>query len=166
MPRDAITSHYKQIFKFFLISFDIRHLHSKKLGGEDTNVVENSIIDSFIQLVIKLNESLFKPLFLKTVDWGTSELAQGNAENEDVEVGRDSRLLFTYRLVDRLLDRLKSIVAPYYGCLLENALEQLKLYSKKDGKKPDALWNNVMASLHKSMLHDNDGTNCALSPKT
>ncbi|KAG5463812.1 MAG: NUC211 domain-containing protein, partial [Olpidium bornovanus] len=124
MPRDVITAQYKKVFKFLLLAFDVRRAHGGQLG-EDTSRVEDGAITAFIRLVVKLNESLFKPLFLKTVDWGTVEMAASEEEegSGDADTGdARARLLFTYRLVSRLLDRLKSIVAPYYACLLENVL--------------------------------------------
>lgn len=43
--------------------------------------MENSIISAFLQMVMKMNEALFKPLFLKIVDWATSELLAKHGMN-------------------------------------------------------------------------------------
>lgn len=148
MSRETMTSHYKQIFKFFLEAFDLRRLEKQRLGDEAIETLESDVIDVFLNLVMKLNETLFKPLFLKIVDWATMELG----ENDD---GAKSRILFLYRLVDALLEKLKSIFAPYYGYLVEDVIERLQRYVSGD-LEPDTLWNYILTSLRKAFLYDSD----------
>ncbi|KAJ3288341.1 HEAT repeat-containing protein 1 [Borealophlyctis nickersoniae] len=152
MARTDLAQHHKELFRFFLVTFDYRRNHADKVSNEDIEQVENSIISSFLQLVMKLNETLFKPLFLKTVDWATSELLQKNGlTRKDI----DARQLFFYRLLDNLLGRLKSIIAPYYGYVLDTSIAQLN--ATKSSKKVGSLWVYVVDSLHKCFLYDNDG---------
>ncbi|ORX53545.1 hypothetical protein DM01DRAFT_1322487 [Hesseltinella vesiculosa] len=142
MPRDMVTVHYKQIFKFFLLAFDMRR--SKHVANEASlEAMEEAIIVTFMDLVMKLNETLFKPLFLKVVDWAT------------VEQPDDSRALFFYKLLHSLLDKLKSIIAPYVLYVVDDMMERLGGY--RDGHMvPDTLWNYLMQTIHKSFLYDND----------
>ncbi|KAG0048658.1 HEAT repeat-containing protein 1 [Gryganskiella cystojenkinii] len=171
MPRDVIAVHYKQIFKFFLGAFDYRRVY----GHEDARVatvavVEDAIIRAFMQLVMKLNETLFKPLFLKSLDWSTTELQVAKASSQDMQ----DRLIFFYKLIDSLLDHLKSIVAPYYGYVVDNVIEVLTGYAMKSKasssyededntdtvvkrREMDELWPWMISSLQKCFLHDNDG---------
>ncbi|KAL9551329.1 hypothetical protein MBANPS3_004308 [Mucor bainieri] len=153
MTRDVMTSHYKQLFKFFLIAFDIRRTHSKDFDASDINLLEEAVIGAFLDLVMKLNETLFKPLFLKVVDWATMELASSNG----AVVSEDGlqRVLFFYKLADALLDKLKSIFTPYYGYLIDDVIMRLERY-KEEQQPVDALWNYIMSSLRKSFLYDND----------
>ncbi|KAI8390372.1 hypothetical protein BD560DRAFT_362243 [Blakeslea trispora] len=148
MSRDVMTSHYKQLFKFFLTAFDIRRLHDNQLEDEDLTEIEGSIITAFLDLVMKLNETLFKPLFLKVVDWATIELT---AASED----SSKRVLFFYKLVDALLEKLKSIFTPYYGYLVDDVIMRLVRY-KEEAQEVDSTWNFIMSSLRKSFLYDND----------
>ncbi|KAF1803275.1 hypothetical protein V8B55DRAFT_1587041 [Mucor lusitanicus] len=152
MTRDVMTSHYKQLFKFFLIAFDIRRTHSQDFEESDINVIEDAIIGTFLDLVMKLNETLFKPLFLKVVDWATIELATDGAV-----VSEDGlkRVLFFYKLADALLDKLKSIFTPYFGYLIDDVIMRLERY-KEEQQPIDALWNYIMSALRKSFLYDND----------
>lgn len=152
MTRDVMTSHYKQLFKFFLIAFDLRRTHSKNFDESEVNEIEDSIIGAFLDLVMKLNETLFKPLFLKVVDWATIELASDGAV-----VSEDGlkRVLFLYKLADSLLDKLKSIFTPYFGYLIDDVIMRLELY-KEEQQPIDALWNYIMSALRKSFLYDND----------
>ncbi|KAI8974658.1 hypothetical protein BDB01DRAFT_853710 [Pilobolus umbonatus] len=134
ISRETMVSHYKPLFKFFLQSFDI----SRTLPDED---IEDAVISAFLDLVMKLNETLFKPLYLKIVDWATVE----NQEND--------RVLFLYKLTDRLLEKLKSIFSPYYGYLIDDVITRLNTYKDHE---VDGLWKYLMSSLHKSFLYDTD----------
>ncbi|CEG73094.1 hypothetical protein RMATCC62417_08539 [Rhizopus microsporus] len=145
MSRDVMTSHYKQLFKFFLVAFDIRR--TTKFPDADADEVEGSIITAFLDLVMKLNETLFKPLFLKVVDWATNELS------DDEQTSK--RVLFFYKLTDALLEKLKSIFTPYFGYLFDDVIMRLESY-KSEEQEVDALWNYIMSALNKSFLYDND----------
>ncbi|KAF9149616.1 HEAT repeat-containing protein 1 [Linnemannia schmuckeri] len=177
MPRDVIAVHYKQIFKFFLGAFDYRRVHGHDAEKQSTiAVVEEAVIGAFMQLVMKLNETLFKPLFLKSLDWATTELQVAKASFKDMQ----DRLIFFYKLLNALLEQLKSIVTPYYGYVVDHVIESLTGYAKqakaaaassyeddddedsKDGavikkREMDELWPWMISSLNKCFLHDNDG---------
>ncbi|TPX64024.1 hypothetical protein SpCBS45565_g06206 [Spizellomyces sp. 'palustris'] len=153
MARTDLTQYRTELFRFFLVSFDYRRTYASKVSEEDVEAVENSIISSFLQLVMKLNETLFRPMFLKLVDWATSELLIKHGLSEE---GVNARQLFFYRLVDNLLGRLKSIFAPYYVYVLDNSITKLNAFTKQD--YPHALWMYIVSSLQKCFLYDNDGT--------
>ncbi|KAI8149580.1 hypothetical protein BJV82DRAFT_708430 [Fennellomyces sp. T-0311] len=149
MSNDVMVSHYKQIFKFFLLAFDIRRQYSDKLNESEIDELEGSMISVFLDLVMKLNETLFKPLYLKVVDWATIELADGNKQD------LDNRLVFFYKLLDSLFDRLKSIITPYFGYVIDDVIGRLQQYIAGE-ETPNTLWNYIMSSLRKSFLYDND----------
>ncbi|KAG0355784.1 HEAT repeat-containing protein 1 [Gamsiella multidivaricata] len=181
MPRDVIAVHYKQIFKFFLGAFDYRRVirgQQDKSKFVSIAAVEDAVIEAFMKLVMKLNETLFKPLFLKTLDWATTELQVAKGSFKDMQ----DRLVFFYKLMNSLLEQLKSIVAPYYGYVVDNVIEALTGYAeavkisssyedndsdnmdedntKKAATKSremDELWPWMVSSLQKCFLHDNDG---------
>ncbi|CDS10813.1 hypothetical protein LRAMOSA11299 [Lichtheimia ramosa] len=142
--REVMTSHYKQLFKFFLLAFDIRR--QNHFDDSVTDELEDSTISVFLDLVMKLNETLFKPLFLKVVDWALMELAEAKAEE-----GYEKRVIFFYKLVDSLLGRLKSIFTPYYNYVIDDVITRLQAT-----EEPSVLWNHIMSSLSKSFLYDND----------
>ncbi|KAF8933369.1 HEAT repeat-containing protein 1 [Dissophora ornata] len=175
MPRDVIAVHYKQIFKFFLGAFDYRrsvHGQAQQITAS-VAAVEDAVIDAFMKLVMKLNETLFKPMFLKTLDWATTELQIAKASFRDMQ----DRLVFFYKLLNSLLEQLKSIVTPYYGYVVDNVIEALTGYAKKakasssyeeaeddkstegeiKSREMDELWPWMISSLQKCFLYDSDG---------
>jgi hypothetical protein len=62
--------------------------------------VETHGVSAFLSLVVKLNENLFKPIFLETFDWATS--------SQNV-----ARSICFYRIVEALADKLKVLL---YKC--------------------------------------------------
>ena len=78
-----------------------------------------------------MNEKTFKPLFLKTVEWGSVAGAEG-------------RLLFLFKLTNSLLDHLKSIFVPYYSYIFDTAVSVLV---NAKSSNIDNLWRVVLYSL-------------------
>ena len=96
-------------------------------------------------MVLKLNEGTFRPLFLRLFDWAVVNL------NNDT-TGANSRKITLFRIVDRMLNQLKSIAVPYYAFMLEQTAEILTAR----GTEPELL-EAVILSLRKSPEHDNSG---------
>ena len=44
------------------------------------NEIEESAIASFLELVVRLNEVTFKPLFIRLYDWAVIDLSEGASE--------------------------------------------------------------------------------------
>ncbi|KAI9208838.1 uncharacterized protein BJ171DRAFT_626821 [Polychytrium aggregatum] len=152
MPKNDIYAFQSDLFKFFVGAFDYRRGFSDRVKPEDVDAVEASMISSFLQLVMKMNESLFKPMFLKLVDWCTSRVLEQNGMSKK-EI--HCRQLFFYRLLDNLLGRLKSIIVPYFGYVIDNCILQLNHFVKAEASDP--LWTYILMSIHKCLLFDNDG---------
>jgi U3 small nucleolar RNA-associated protein 10 len=67
--------------------------------------VETSAITSFLELVVRLNEATFKPLFVRLYDWAAVDLA---TENVDADVGRlNERKAVLFRVMTGLLTKFK-----------------------------------------------------------
>ncbi|KAF7420871.1 snoRNA-binding rRNA-processing protein utp10 [Pleurotus ostreatus] len=64
----SVTEHLKLLFKLFMGAFE-----SVKNGSSEANVAETSIVTAFLELVIKLNDAAFRPLFRKLYDWGFTD---------------------------------------------------------------------------------------------
>ena len=86
----------KPIFAFFLDVFDLRHRLQKRdfdqvvslprdlatrLTVQVINEIEESAITSFLELVVRLNEVTFKPLFIRLYDWAVIDLSEGASES-------------------------------------------------------------------------------------
>ncbi|KAJ2781610.1 snoRNA-binding rRNA-processing protein utp10 [Coemansia interrupta] len=154
LPRAQLEQHYKPLFKFFLQVFDT-------CGRQPA--VEDAALSAFMRFVVRLNENLFRPLFLSFVEWATAEQADGL-------VG-ETRLRVFYRTLNVLFDRLKSIVAPYYSSVMDSTVAQLESFGvamdsielqeetdRREVPVPGDLWCAVVQSLYHSALYDSSSS--------
>lgn len=72
MAKSDITEQHKKLVAFFVEVFDYRRLFNTTVSEDDICQIEKAGISAFMHLVMKLNESLFKPSLLKIVEWATT----------------------------------------------------------------------------------------------
>ncbi|KAJ2546418.1 snoRNA-binding rRNA-processing protein utp10, partial [Coemansia sp. RSA 1933] len=145
---NTLMQFYKPLFKFFLSVFDLARNPAIPLG--DVELIEQATLDAFMRFVVKLNENLFKPLFLSFVDWATAEpgalpapqhlggwisassspVAKSRLGKKDDKRVRqqsssEARLRVFYRVLNVLFDKLKSILTPYYSSVIDATVAQL-----------------------------------------
>ncbi|RDB23790.1 U3 small nucleolar RNA-associated protein 10 [Hypsizygus marmoreus] len=118
--RPVILEQLRALFKIFLESFDIIKLSEVKDA-------ENKTIIAFQELVVKLNEAAFRPLFRRLYDWAFASEAD--------DLGR------------------KGLMNPYMSFLLEPFVESLKSFTAGSFHN-QAYWNAVVETLTKSMNYD------------
>jgi len=63
-----VLENIRSLFKHILEGLNARQL----LAEDDISAVESVVIASYIELVTKLNETAFRPLFRKLYDWAFS----------------------------------------------------------------------------------------------
>ncbi|SDA02509.1 BZ3501_MvSof-1269-A2-R1_Chr12-3g03653 [Microbotryum saponariae] len=142
-----IAGAYRSIFKLFLAIFDLRRLQASSLLIEDLDRIEDTGLGAFVQFILKLNEQTFRPLFLRTYDWAAIDLV------EQGEVALNPRRIVLYKLMDRLLTQLRSIVVPYFSFMLDQTTELLVAFARGDNQDV-ALWTAVTSALTKSIDYD------------
>lgn len=84
MDNQFLQTNYKLLLKLFLVFFDFRQKRDN-LNSSDLTQVENHTIKAFLALVVKLNENMFKPMFLKIVEW-SQQTAEDSESIESEEV--------------------------------------------------------------------------------
>ncbi|KAI0092311.1 armadillo-type protein [Irpex rosettiformis] len=134
--RAALPEYLRTLFKMFVEIF--------QLCASSTDVrltVESDAIVAFVEMVVKLNEATFKPLFRKLFDWAFT--------GSDATEGRKLVLLHVY---DALLDYFKSLMTPYMVFLLPPLIDLLNGF--KETSVDSALWSAVIQTLQKSCSHD------------
>ncbi|GAA5903947.1 hypothetical protein JCM5296_002463 [Sporobolomyces johnsonii] len=147
-----VAENYRAIFKLFLSVFDLRRVHSASLDLEDIATIEDNALGAFVQFILKLNEQLFRPLFLRTYDWAVIELA----DEADAQEAVTARRVVLYKIVDRLLGQLRSIFVPYFSFMLDQTTELLESFAKGD-LVDSTLWAAVASALTKAFEHDENG---------
>ncbi|KAI9502796.1 hypothetical protein BX070DRAFT_225622 [Coemansia spiralis] len=142
LQQNDLVQFYKPLFKFFLTVFDLAR--SPAIPLSDVETIEQATLDAFMRFVVKLNENLFKPLFLSFIEWATADYntlstpqqqgtwasaATGRSKKNDKRARQQSasetRLRVFYRVLNMLFDKLKSILTPYYSSVIDTTVAQL-----------------------------------------
>ena len=81
MDKAAVTAHYKTVFRFVLQAMDLQRKASAPSRGV-LPAVERAV-HVFVTLSLKLSETQFRPLFLRTYDWAVVDLLEEDAQGMD-----------------------------------------------------------------------------------
>jgi len=153
IKREDLSSLQKSIFKFFQSAFEIRET-VKDMDEDDLDTVEEVMIDTFMKLVMRMNETMFKPVYVKILEWSTSEFLEKQGLSLDVIEGR---CLILYKIVVKMFDNLKSLFVHYFGNLMDFTIERLEIFSQTENEDFDGTWKYVMLALSRLFLYDNEG---------
>ncbi|CAI5465431.1 unnamed protein product [Closterium sp. Yama58-4] len=189
MDRTAASTFHARIFDFLLLrTFDVRRAppfppstdssSNQRLPGGTQMVtppdVEGASVAAMVGLVMKTSESVFKPMFVRVLEWAASEYA---ADGDPISpAGRVERHLTLFGLVNVLSDKLRSVFVPYFQYLFDIAIRHLvgtadaaKGGIKKKRRKSASVaaaaedsiaqWqlrHLVVCALHKCFLYDSN----------
>lgn len=141
--RKALPALTKPLFSFFLDVFDQRH--GSTLTPETLDTLERSAIASFLELVTKLSEAGFKPLFGRLYDWAVVDLTGGVSDAHVI-----ARRNVFLRVMDGLLDKFRNLLTPYMATLMPFVEELLKAYADGEVEDPEQ-WTLLLGVIAKSM---------------
>ncbi|EKM52689.1 uncharacterized protein PHACADRAFT_101069 [Phanerochaete carnosa HHB-10118-sp] len=136
--RAVVSDNMRVLTKTFLEAFQ-HCAFSREIQTE----AQSEAIAAFLELVVKLNETLFKPLFRRLFDWAFNS-----------EVGDSRRVVFCQVYI-ALLDYFKNLVTPYMSFLLTPFAELLNTWAKSS--VDEELWLATVQVIAKSFAHD-EGT--------
>lgn len=107
MDRSSVAAYHTQIFDLCLLALDLRHQHPVSITNMDA--AEDSVISALSLLTLKLTESMFKPLFIRSVEWADSDFEDGaGAARTSVD-----RAISFYGLVNKLAEKHRYVLTPY-----------------------------------------------------
>ncbi|CAL5874323.1 uncharacterized protein PFLUO_LOCUS8619 [Penicillium psychrofluorescens] len=153
-PKSAIAKNINVLTKILFKAFDLRR-EQVALGeravfnSADIDEVEATLNDVTIKMIYKLNDSTFRPLFIKFVEWATTDASKKDQQS------RLARLTTLYKFLQVFFGTLQSIVTGYSSYILENVVEVLGMASPTD-KASKSLWLASLRMLHNSFEHDQD----------
>ncbi|KAF5959772.1 hypothetical protein HYC85_000981 [Camellia sinensis] len=174
IDRSSIAAYHAKIFDLCLLALDLRRQHPVSIRSID--IVEKSVINTMIFLTMKLTETMFKPLFIRCIEWAESNVD----ESESVGSTSVDRAITFYGLVNKLTESHRSLFVPYFKYLLDGCIRHLtggedakialprkkkkaKLQEVKSNKNDGNgtltydIWHLrglVLSSLHKCFLYD------------
>ncbi|KAJ5483008.1 U3 small nucleolar RNA-associated protein 10 [Penicillium diatomitis] len=152
-PKSSVSKNVGLLSKILFDAFDLRREQislgdASDFDASDLEEAESSLNDVTIKMIYKLNDSTFRPLFIKLVEWATSGVSKTN------EQGQISRLTTFYNFLQVFFGTLQSIVTGYSNYVLENIVEVLGKVGPAKATK--ALWLAVLRTLRNSFEHDQD----------
>ncbi|OJJ49101.1 hypothetical protein ASPZODRAFT_23375 [Penicilliopsis zonata CBS 506.65] len=116
---------------------------------DELDEVEETVNGVAIKMIYKLNDTLFRPIFVKMIDWATAGLPKKDTQ------GRTLRLTTFYKFLQVFFGTLKSIVTGYASYILEHTVAVLNQASPFD-KTSKPLWVATMRMLRNAFEHDQD----------
>jgi U3 small nucleolar RNA-associated protein 10 len=151
--KSIVTKNSSTLSSIFLKALDLRRQWTLA-GDEDytpeaMSEIENMVNDVGIKMIYKFNDSTFRPIFSKLVEWAASALPKKD------KTGRSLRLQSLFAFLAVFFGNLKSIVTSYATYFLENAVEALTTVDPKDDDSRD-LWTKVLGTLVQCFQHDQD----------
>ncbi|KAF8477353.1 hypothetical protein BDZ91DRAFT_688639 [Kalaharituber pfeilii] len=128
---------------FFLQAFDLRkQVYEKKTGvnidEEELEEIEELSLRTALQMVLKLNDTIFKPMFVKFSDWAADDYR--DSEEEGDKDAMVQRSITFYSWLNMLSENLKSLITDYYSFVLTPSIALLTtVLSTKGTPSPHTL---------------------------
>lgn len=94
MDRSSIVAFHGKIFDFCLVALDLR----RRSSVQNIDLVEKGVMNAMLALTLKLTESMFKPLFIKSIEWVESVV------DETISAGSMDRAISFYGMVNKLAE--------------------------------------------------------------
>ncbi|KAL8694950.1 MAG: hypothetical protein Q9218_000521 [Villophora microphyllina] len=151
LTKSAVSRQAEALTKLLVKAFDLRRF---QFCPRTEDSYENGEIDGVetvsnrvaISLIYKMNDTIFRPIFVQLIDWAAN--SSGTAK-----VQRRTTL---YNFLIHFFDVLKSIVTNYAALAIEDTIDILKRVDLSDGASR-LLWTKVIQTLQKTFTHDQDG---------
>ena len=108
MDRSSISAYYLNIFDMCLLALDLRRQHPASI--KSITAVEKDVINAMVVLTMKLTENMFKPLFIRCVEW--SEYVD---QSQDLEHANIYRAISFFNLIQKLVDSHRWVETYYFN---------------------------------------------------
>ncbi|OJD16592.1 hypothetical protein AJ78_03232 [Emergomyces pasteurianus Ep9510] len=153
-PKSSTVRNISTLAKLLEKAFDIRRTQFSQptkstYGEDDVNDIERQVNDMAIKMIYKLNDTVFRPLFVQITEWATAGLPNSGGS------GRLLRLTTFYKFLGTFFGTLKSIVTSYSSYIIECTVDILQTARCND-KESKGLWLATMQMLRNSFEHDQD----------
>ena len=104
-PKSIIVKQAKVLVDTLLQAFDLRRMRASKdtvdFSAKDIEELENTIQDLTIKMILKLNDTAFRPIFTKFIAWATHGLPKKHRKEKVL------RMTTIYKLLGKFFGTLK-----------------------------------------------------------
>ena len=152
-PKHAVAKQAELLANILLKAFDLRRIQFSPRTDDsyeehEVDEVEMAVNETLIAMIYKLNDNVFRPIFIRCSEWANStSLKQGPKMHRQITWWKFQLIFF---------DTLKSIVTSYAGLVLGDAVSILENGSLEEPASR-VLWSKVLLTLESALKHDQDG---------
>ena len=119
-PKPLIVKHSRDVIVLLLQMLDLRRSQSttetkNSFNEKDVSIVESHVSNVTIEVIYRLNDSIFRPLFIHMIDWAT---ACSDVPMQPLAKSSQLRQTALFNFHTRFFHKLKSIVTPYASFLV------------------------------------------------
>lgn len=150
--RKVVSSQAANLVTFLLKSFEVRGM----VNRYDQNMIhriESRTIKTGIQIVMKLNDKTFRPLFVRMVRWAIE------GEGCSATLTEVSRKIVFFKYLTKLFGNLKSIITSYFSYLVDpvcSIFDEFVPGSYESSKEAATLRACVLNTLIASFQYDRE----------
>lgn len=140
-----VTRNAAALFPTMLKAFDLR----RHLSEDEGTGAFDAVGETAMEMTLKLNDTTFRPFFLRLVAWASDELPKSDG------TGRTLRGIALYDFAYRLFEQLGGLVTSYSGVVLENVVAILSAAdsASQEGRQ---LLARALRAMQSSFSHDQD----------
>lgn len=142
--RKTVSSQSTNLVSFLLKAFEVRG-ETETYDQNTIHRIEGRTIKSGIQIVMKLNDKTFRPLFVRMVRWGI--------DGEGTSMKTTPRQIVFFKFLTKLFGNLKSIITSYFSYLIDPVAAIL---DASVSSETESLQVAVLNTLTVSFLYDRE----------
>ncbi|KAI9843176.1 MAG: snoRNA-binding rRNA-processing protein utp10 [Thelocarpon superellum] len=151
--KSVIVKHASALDDIILKALDVRRAavvdHPDTFSPEDVTSIEQQINKVLINVIMKMNDTTFRPIFTAMVQ------RLGSVGKKRPQRARTLRLISFYGFLHVFFDQFRAIVTGYASYVLASAVDALQHVSPDD-QESLRLWALVHHTLAKALEHDQD----------
>ena len=152
--KSIVIQEANSLTALFLMIMDLRtfqHVGSTgdQLASEQVEKVEGKRNEIMIKMIYKLNDTHFRPLFIKMSEWATA------TQNKREKKRGIDRNISWFSFLQHFFETLQSIVTSYSTHVIDQAVDILADYDAFQSSA-SPLWERVLKTLHAMFEYDQD----------
>jgi U3 small nucleolar RNA-associated protein 10 len=138
----ASSTLFSLLLQLFKLRQAIDSEEEQEFDDEEVEQLDNTLDESALAMVLKLNDATFRPFFVQLVD------------QEGSMSSNPSHSITFYKFLAAFFDKFKSIVTSYSSYIIDHSAKMLSYLAQEDADSE--LRSAVLGALQKSFQHDQD----------
>ncbi|CAM9363618.1 unnamed protein product [Chrysoparadoxa australica] len=132
MEHAEVEVYMPQATNLLLLAMDWRR-SNPEADSADKDLVDFTVGEALVGLVLRLNESQLRPMFLRLCDWSKALGDGGSGESADEEQQSLDRRITLFTVAGSLSEALRGLFVPYFGYLQSDAAAAMEVTAGRGG---------------------------------